>query len=333
MRSIFKMLLTVVLVSIFAVPATQTVGSIVTNSVKNEFLYLIAGLDDAAENTDALLLVSYNSDDNTATVVQLPRDTYCNFGGVQNKINGLYPFYKASGLTSEKAMKKTADFIADNFGLEFDGYLALTTDAFRNAIDAIGGVTVMLPDDFVYNDKNPQNSFVLIKGENVLSGKQAEIFVRHRSSYATGDLGRLDAQKIFIDGLYNTVTKKTEYNDLIAALGSVRNGLITDFSITDFLIMILKHSSKFRDTKITYLTMPGEAVKDTSGIWYYILNKNSTEAVIRQYLFSSRTFDEKRILTNKGKSSFEDIYNRDSVPWQEYTSNSIKDINIPSRKS
>ena len=333
MKSIFKILLTVLLVGIFAVPATQTVGSIMTVSMKNEFLYLIAGLDDAAENTDALFLISYNSNDNTASVVQIPRDTYCNFGGSQNKINGLYPFYKSGGLTPDEAMEKTSDFIADNFGLEIDGYLALTTDAFRDAVDAIGGVTVILPYDFVYNDKNPQNSFVLNKGENVLNGRQAEIFVRHRRSYITGDLGRLDAQKIFIDGLYNTVTKKIEYDTLFDALSSIRKGLITDFSTIDFVVMILKHSSKFKDTEITYLTMPGEAIKDSDGIWYYVLNKNSTDAVISKHLFSNRTFDEKRIFTNKEKPSFEDIYNRHSVSWQEYTSNSIKDINIPKRKS
>jgi LCP family protein required for cell wall assembly len=333
MKSIFKILLAVLLVGIFAVPATQTVGSIMAFSLQNEFLYLIAGLDDAAENTDALLLVSYNSSDNTASVIQIPRDTYCDYGGSQNKINGLYPFYKSSGLTPDKAMEKTADFIADNFGLEIDGYLALTTDAFIDAVDAIGGVTVVLPYDFVYNDKNPNNSFVLNKGENVLNGRQAEIFVRHRKSYITGDLGRLDAQKIFIDGLYNTVTKKIEYDALFDALGSIRKGLITDFSAIDFVVMILKHSSKFRDTEITYLTMPGEAVKDTDGIWYYVLNKNSVNTVISEHLFSVGDFDEKRVFTNNEKPLFLDIYNRHSVPWKEYGSNSIKDINIPKRKS
>ena len=52
---------------------------------------LFFGLDDAAMNTDVICFASFDPENNTIAFVQLPRDTYYNFGGTQNKINQLYP--------------------------------------------------------------------------------------------------------------------------------------------------------------------------------------------------------------------------------------------------
>ena len=53
----------------------------------DNYLYLIAGFDDAAENTDVLFTIGYEKSTNTTKIAQIPRDTYVNFGASQNKIN------------------------------------------------------------------------------------------------------------------------------------------------------------------------------------------------------------------------------------------------------
>ena len=330
MKSIFKIIASLLLFSALAFPVALTAENIAASTQKGRLLYLVAGLDDAAENTDALLIVSFNTRDNTAAIVQLPRDTYVNVGDKKAKINSLYSSSKIEGLTSKKAMKKTSDFVGSALGISLDGYIAITTDSFSRAIDALGGVTVSLVQDFVHNDKDPGKSFVLRAGENTLDGRQSLIFVRHRKSYLTADLGRLDAQKIFISGLYNTAMKKAGRDELMASVKELRKGSVTDFSLMDLLVILLKHSSKFRDTEITYLTMPGEAVADESGKWYYVLNRAATEKVIKKYFSSDeKVFDSKRVFLNDKNSRFAEIYNRQSFTFKEYQSDNLNGIIIP----
>lgn len=330
MKSVLKIIASLFLFSLVALPVALAAENIAASTQKGQHTYLVFGLDDAAENTDAILLVSFNTADNTAAIIQLPRDTFVNADGRITKINGLYSAYKAEGLTSKKAMRLTTDFIGSSLGVSSDGYIALTTDSFRRAIDALGGVTVSLMQDFVHNDSDPGKSFTLKAGENTLDGRQSLIFVRHRKSYLTADLGRLDAQKIFISGLYNTAMKKAGHEELMTAVRELRKGSVTNVSIMDLLIMLLKHSSKFRDTRITYLTMPGEAVADDDGVWYYVLNRASSEKVIKRYLSSEvNEFDADRIFFNSKNSRFAEIYERQNLKWKEYGSDNLNGIIIP----
>lgn len=329
MKSIFKIFFSLFILGAISVPVVATVGDAVKTTVKTQFLYLIMGLDDAADNTDAILMVSYDSADNTAAVVQMPRDTYCNFGDRLNKINHLYSSYRLAELSKKDAMRNTADFIGNQLGIEFDGYFAITTQLFKDFIDSIGGVEITLPEEFHYVSNNANYSFSLKKGKNILDGRKSEIFVRYRNGYSLGDLGRIDIQKIFINGLYNTVSHRVDYDELLKAAAVVGKGAVTDFSVTEFLIMMLKHSSKFRDVEISYVTMPGAAIEDASGIWYYILNKNKSEEVLTKFLFGkSGEFDKEHKFSDIQKTGFEGIYKSDKIKYKVYKSGNIADINI-----
>ena len=134
---------------------------------KSEFLYLILGLDDAASNSDAVLIVSYRSVDNTASVIQLPRDTYCKSKSPLNKINGVYASNKASGLSDKAALQNTADFIAEKLGVRFDGYLAVRLEDLIKLVDAFDGVKITLPKDIVFYDK---------QGNYIRSFKAGELY-------------------------------------------------------------------------------------------------------------------------------------------------------------
>lgn len=333
MRSVFKTFVIALLVGTVSVPTVKKVANVAYEAVKTEYCYLVAGLDDAASNTDALLVITYDSKDNSSSIIQIPRDTYCKFGSGLNKINHLYASFRTSGLSPEKSMKKTTEFIGERLGIDFDGYVAITTKAFKNAVDSIGGVYITLSDDFVYKDSKNQYSFILPKGENILDGQKAEIFVRYRKGYALGDLGRLDAQKIFINGFYNTVTKRVGFDELIRGISDVKDGVITDFSITNIFIMVFKHSSKFRDVNITYLTMPGESACDESGTWYYVLNRKACENVLQKHFHKfNGTFDIKKEFTDINKPLFNKIYNRTDIGFKEYGMNEILDIDIIKNK-
>ena len=329
MKSIFKRFFLTIIIGSVAVPTVNTVNIFTTTVSDNQHQYLIAGLDDAAANTDVLIIVSYNAVSNEAAVLQIPRDTYCRFGGNQNKINQLYAHFLRQEGVSELAMEKTTDFIGDIFGISFDGYVAITTDGFRNAVDSIGGVWVNLSEGFIYNSSRGEDSFVLSKGENLLDGKKAEVFVRHRKSYAMGDLGRIDAQKIFFSGLYTTITERTGFDKLINLAMSFGKGVITDFSLTEAMAVFIKSFSKLRHAAITYVTMPGESFCHSDGTWYYVLNKNACNKLFADKMLVESVFDSKGICTDSLESGIDRIYHDGNITYREYSQGQISEIKIP----
>ena len=77
---------------------TDNEGSIVTlppvDNDKKVFNFLILGHDKVAKNTDIIMIVRCNIDENTISIVQIPRDTYVNVSGKKShKINALYGAY------------------------------------------------------------------------------------------------------------------------------------------------------------------------------------------------------------------------------------------------
>ena len=326
---IVKKLLSIFLISALALPLARSVTAVTKTLGDNEFQYLVFGLDDAANNTDVIIALTYDVSLNSVSVVQIPRDTYCSYGSENKKINHLYSHFRHLGLEEKEAFAKTTEFIGNQLGVRFDGYVAITTEGFRNAVDAIGGVKVMLNENFVYESADPSKSFTLPAGENTLNGKQAEIFVRHRNSYVTGDLGRLDTQKIFIEGVFDTISSFNGYSELFVGLRKIQKNVTTDFSISELLTVILKHSSKFKALDVCYLTMPGQALEDKSGIWFYALNRASCEEIAEKYMSSSSEFDKDRKFLNADDSRFRDIYYRDKFEYKVYTSKQLDDIKIP----
>ncbi len=331
MKSIFKVFIKALFLGALAMQMLNTVTVFAKAASATKSRYLVAGLDDAAENTDVLIMLSYDSVANEAAVLQLPRDTYCSFGGYQNKINQLYSHFRRSEKSPTRAMEKTADFIGEIFGVSFDGYVAITTNTFRDAVDSVGGVWVNLPNEFVYESKNHKDSFVLSKGENLLDGKKSEVFVRYRKSYAMGDLGRIDAQKIFFSGLYTTFTERLGIDKIIKLAFALDKGVVTDFSFTEAAAVFIKNFPKLNNVGITYVTVPGKPFLHSDGVWYYVLNKKACERLITDRLFGVAAFDKDGICSGNSESGINAIYYDENITYREYRQGDIDDINIARR--
>ena len=322
MKSVFKKITTLLLSCALIVPVAHNVVSL-KGAGKTKFTYLIAGLDDAASNTDVLMLISLDSARGAASVIQIPRDTYADFGGKINKINHLYPTEILGESTPRAAMERTTDFVADMLGVQIDGFLSVTTSAFRDFVDSIGGVLINMPDDLEFYEGGRKVS--LKKGENLLDADTSLAFVRHRKSYPTGDLGRINAQKIFLDGVYYSITKRAGYDTLFTMISRLGDGVVTNVSILDVLIMVLKRSSKFKDIAVTYLTLPGEAV-EKGGIWYYVPNRLATLHALNSHMGYEVDFDREKRLVDLNDKAMSNVYYKNHFRYPEYIKNEVNYI-------
>lgn len=157
----------------------------------------------AIKNTDTMMVLNYNPSTKKASLVSVPRDTlievdaYDGNGMLRNywKINSAYI------LGGEEEVTKHVENLLD---ININYIVKVDYNAFRNFIDAIGGVKMYIEQDMIYDD-DKQNLHINFKGGEtvLLDGKKAEEFFRWRGNndhtgLADGDLGRIKNQQAFI---------------------------------------------------------------------------------------------------------------------------------------
>ncbi len=152
--------------------------------------FLLLGCDQSTRLTDSILLVTVNETAKSTTILQIPRDTYAEYTQKDYK--------KLNGAMSSLGERGIKQFISDALGVPIDFFVVLKLQFFDDLVNAIGGVDVDIPQDMHYSDPSQNLEIHLSKGRAHLNGREAEQFVRYRSGYVNADLGRLDAQKIFL---------------------------------------------------------------------------------------------------------------------------------------
>ena len=278
--------------------------------------YLVAGMDEAANNTDVLLLVSYNTASNTATAAHIPRDTMVRYGGEYVKINSIFPKARATGKTNDGAMTELCDYLSGAMGVEIDGYFSLEIDSFAKIVDAIGGVDVVLEDELVVYDEHGERLLVLNAGSNHLDGSSAAHFVRYRKGYVNGDLGRIDAQKIFLLALFEAVRDRVGVEETARLLVALGREVKSNVGMLDAFGFILKNRKQLDDIGIRFVTVPGEAVM-IDGKSFYVLNrKNAAEILKRDFYITDKGFDPERVFTRDDNPTVKNIYNDEMAKYK-----------------
>jgi LCP family protein required for cell wall assembly len=217
------------------------------------FLLLGRGGDghDGPDLTDTILVASIDPVNKTAALVSIPRDLWVTApSGGATKINAIYANAKYAALA--KNSKDTAG--AENageaaiaqevttiLGIPVHYHVLMDFQAFKEAVDAVGGVDVNVPEDLVDPTmawENGWNSTLAKKGLDHMGGVQALMYVRSRHTSARGDFDRTERQRLLIEALSQkvlsagTYTNPLKISQLLSAFG---NHVSTDLSVNDSL--------------------------------------------------------------------------------------------------
>lgn len=275
---------------------------------------LLLGRDDAAELCDVLMLASFDLNSGHLHIVQIPRDTYFAYTtGSYKKINAAPRVLGGAD--------KLGDKLSEALGIQIDGYIEFDLDFVKSAVDMIGGVEISVPCDMDYDDPAQNLSIHLKKGVQRLTGEEAVGFVRFRAGYARADLGRMDAQKLFLASFAKGFAEHVSVSELPQVLLLAMKYLKTDVRI-DTMLSLAIGMRKLPNEKIVALTLPGEEVQsEYSGAWYYILSHEGCAEAIGEYLIASDQaydgFDKNGQFTDSKRKSFHDIYQKkiSAVPY------------------
>lgn len=226
-------------------------------SADNIKTYLIFGIEeiDGASNTDAIMLVSYNTDDGSISLASIMRDTYVDIPGSNpNKINSVYAKGAHGAETAGEARKNGAALlmrvIEETFDVDIIGCASVNFKNFEKIIDAMGGLEIDLGEkEAAYLNRtnyisDPANRNVR-SGLHTLNGNQVLGYARVRKEAtkggATNDYGRTLRHRRIINAVISKCKSKS-LGELVNLMNTCLPYVYTSLSedqITDALAMIV----------------------------------------------------------------------------------------------
>lgn len=182
--------------------------------------FLVLGIDRVPEGTalgrsDTMILVSVIPLRPDVTLLSIPRDLWVTIPGVgENRINTAHFFAEANQAGSGPAA--AVQTVEANFGVSVPYYVQLRFDAFLSIVDAMGGVTVNLPEDMGG----------LPAGEHHLDGPQALAFVRDRRG--TDDFYRMEHAQLMVRAMMIQMLKPATWPRLPAVFAAGLSSIDTN---------------------------------------------------------------------------------------------------------
>lgn len=211
--------------------------------------FLLAGLDTLPQNaddpgrSDALMVVRVAADRKWSYVISIPRDAWVDVPGHgMAKINAAYAWGGPS------LAVRTVERLT---GLRIEHFAAVGMSGFRELTDAVGGVTVTIP------DRPGAGAGVLPPGRHRLTGEQALAYVRERKSLPQGDLDRVMRQQNYLRELMvkildrNMLADPVQVNSLLKVVSKtmrVDRGLTND--------KMREMMMELRDMRVLFVTVP-----------------------------------------------------------------------------
>jgi polyisoprenyl-teichoic acid--peptidoglycan teichoic acid transferase len=182
-----------------------------------------------AGRSDTMLLVHLDPNRQTISVLSIPRDTQVEIPELGlEKIN--YANAVGGPTLSAQVVSRTLN------GITIDRYVRVSTGAFRELVDLVGGIEVDVPQRMEYTDNTQKLKIDLYPGQQTLNGSQAEQFARFRND-ANGDIGRVQRQQQVIRALREKLSNPTLVTKLPQAIELFQRYIDTNLTMEEMLAM------------------------------------------------------------------------------------------------
>ncbi len=247
---------------------------------------LVLGVDSNGPNTmpysgvrsDTMIILNIDMHGKSVNAISIPRDSkvYISDGHGVQKINAAY------ALGGIELTKKT---IEETLGIKIHNYIIVNAEGVRQLIDAIGGVPIHIDQNMKYDDYSAKLHINFTKGDYVLSGAQAEEYLRFRKDYL-GDIGRVHRQQKFIKALIEQVKSPEALKKIPEALKIASLYTRTDLN----LYQMSQYAAAARDidlNKVEFVMLPG-APNKKGIVSYWILDPEKTQQIINRLIYRQK---------------------------------------------
>lgn len=228
--------------------------------------------------TDTMVLVSIAPYAKDVNIISIPRDSKVYFANSSraDKIN--HAFAKGGVNLSVKTVEET-------FGVRVNHYMAISNRGLINFIDAIGGLPIYVEKDMNYGDRSAGLYVNLSKGKHVLTGTQAEGYLRFRHD-ALGDIGRIRRQQWFFGALLDAMKDPQVLMKMPDAIKGMPKYIQTDMSLYEISqYAVLAKGIDRGDIQVA--TVPG-GPSSRGEVSYWILDPEKTQALIDKLVYRDK---------------------------------------------
>jgi LCP family protein required for cell wall assembly len=208
---------------------------------------LLVGIDNAPYRdqslTDTMLVFSLDPDSGRSAMISIPRDTYgapLPDGRVYNaKLNSLMTYaaerpeeFPSGAVATLKAT------IGELLGIRIHYFAAINLIGFKQAVDAIGGVDVLVEREIIdrnyFNEQGERVGFKIEPGWHHLDGSLALAYARSRKSEGENDFTRAARQQQILTAVREKLTAGNLVLALPGLLDAVKNTISTDVPESKF---------------------------------------------------------------------------------------------------
>lgn len=222
---------------------------LVLHRVEGVYTCLLAGTDDGNGCADTLMLGVFNTNNKTASLLSIPRDTLVLVNGANKKINATY----AAG-----GMELVCTAVEELLAVPVDFYVSVDLQAFVRIVDEVGGVWFTVPQDMKYTDPAQDLDIDLKAGYQLLNGEDALDLMRFRSGYVDQDIGRSRTQRAFLTTLVKqsiTLSNASKVSSLIEILNRYVD---SDMPLKDMIFFATQAIGMDLTEVLQSATLPGD---------------------------------------------------------------------------
>ena len=306
-------------------PIEKSTNISIANSIDNSTLnknngnrtnIMLMGVDERNEDvgrSDTLMLMSINNDQDSASLLSIPRDTR-----VKIKRHGYDKINAAYAYGGEQLSQSTVESF---LGIDIDHYIIVNTHSFVKVIDALGGIDINVEKRMQYEDPWDDDGGLVIDlkpGLQHMDGKTAVTYVRYRDE--EGDAGRV---RRLMRACLDKLSSPSMIIKLPEIFNEVRTAINTDLSIPQMLefASVLKSADENLKTGI----VPGHWLY-INGVSYLVPNIERLEEVVTINL----GIDNAKIEEHFEQIAYE---YEDSLPYYDEVKNSyMYDENVNENK-
>ena len=256
--------------------------------VEGQYSVLMLGFDESEELTDVVWVLEFDIAAAKLNILQIPRDTCLPdyTSSPTGKFNSIYQM----GNPNVTPIQRVVNAVQENFGIPIDAYITTCCTDIEDMIDLVGGIPMTLDSQITYEaDK------IIPAGDIVLTGAQAEWFLRYRHGWVEGDIGRIKNQRRFMAAAMQKLMSIVADEGRLKLYGYLKKvydneWIATDMSVDD-LSKLADFSSTLTMDNVRVNMVPGEGTPNDSpyigpdGNAYsiYSVHKQATIDMLNEY--------------------------------------------------
>lgn len=235
---------------------------------------LLMGVDEDKSRTDVVMLAHYDPRQNLLNILSLPRDLLVDIPCPNtclspDKLAHAHAYGELKDGPGGPALAvKTVEQL---LGVRIDGYVRVDYEGFKQVVDALGGVDIVIDKDMYYEDPYARPplkiNFSAQPEPQQLDGQKALEYVRFRED-GRGDIGRIERTQRFFYAVYDSARKKGVLLALPDVVRSIYPHVKTDINLTT-AVSLAKAATRLNRENLTAVSVPGSPLilKDKRWVW------------------------------------------------------------------